>query len=403
MPDHPAKSRATPQRVIELDALRGVAVAGIVLINVYAFALPAQAYYNPTVFGGEEWIDRLIWAVSFVFIEDKFRTLFAMMFGAGCLILIERSQASPWRAHFARMAVLFVIGLVHSVLLAGNDVLRAYALAAIALPFIAHLSSRALIAVAIGLVGIHFGAGLVAFGSAVVDFYSGRVESDAFLFARRNFGDDPAALQFMLERGREGFEERVWRRVAGIPSQISLLTLSLPINLAAMTLGMALWKNRLLAAEWRTFRLQRLAAVAALLSLPALFALVWWVADSDFAGSHVGAAALVLSAPFDAALAFAYAALAMAFFNPQGALTRRFAAAGRLSLTNYLATSVILGSLFASWGLGLFGGVSRAQAFLIAGLPIAGMLLLSPLWIMRFGQGPAERLWRAASRVLGGA
>ena len=138
-------------RVLELDALRGVAVIGIVWMNVYIFALPPQAYYNPLAWGGDQPVDQWVWATSFVFVEDKFRTLFAMLFGTGCAILLDKQDERKWRAHFARMAVLFVIGVVHATLLASNDVLRAYAMAGLALPFIAHLSARALIAISIGL------------------------------------------------------------------------------------------------------------------------------------------------------------------------------------------------------------------------------------------------------------
>ncbi|MFM7402496.1 MAG: hypothetical protein ACKO1N_00055 [Erythrobacter sp.] len=102
-----APASAAP-RILALDALRGVAVAGIVGMNVHAFALPGPAYYNPLAYGGVSPLDYWVWLASFVFIEDKFRTLFAMLFGAGCLILIERSGEHPWRAHYARMAVLFV-------------------------------------------------------------------------------------------------------------------------------------------------------------------------------------------------------------------------------------------------------------------------------------------------------
>jgi len=127
---------STPPRIRALDALRGLAVIGIVGMNVHAFALPGPAYYNPLSFGGTMAVDRWVWLVSFVFIEDKFRTLFAMLFGAGCLILLEKGGSAKgtghWRAHFARMAVLFIIGLIHATLLASNDVLRAYAIAGLA-------------------------------------------------------------------------------------------------------------------------------------------------------------------------------------------------------------------------------------------------------------------------------
>ena len=70
------------------------------------------------------------------------------------------------------------------------------------------------------------------------------------------------------------------------------------------------------------------------------------------------------------------------------------------SLTNYLMTSVILASIFAPWGLGLFGEVTRTQAFALSFVPIAAMLVWSPPWTARLGQGPFERLWRAGARAL---
>ncbi|MEL6739012.1 MAG: DUF418 domain-containing protein, partial [Pseudomonadota bacterium] len=230
-------------RIIQLDALRGLAVIGIAWMNVYAFALPLQAYYNPIVMGGDGAADRLVWLVSFVFIEDKFRTLFAMLFGAGCLILLEKDQTRPWRAHAARMCVLFGIGLAHSILLASNDVLRAYAIAGLALPFLRGLSAPALYAVAIGLLAVHLGGGIIVFGSAVLDFYAGRLSTDAALFAERNFGNVPGAVEYAMGLGREDLIERVTRRSAAIPGQLASISSSLPINLAAMALGMGLWRD----------------------------------------------------------------------------------------------------------------------------------------------------------------
>jgi uncharacterized protein len=405
----PPLSAPAGNRITELDALRGFAVIGIVWMNVYVFALPAQGYYNPLAWSGSAIgeaapFDRLVWIASFVFIEGKFRTLFAMLFGAGCLILIEkatdRGGEKVWRAHFARMAVLFVIGLVHATLFANNDILRAYALAGCAVPFLAGLSSRALIAIAVGLIVVHLGGGIVTFGSAIYDFSRGYSGSELVMFAERNFGIDPWAVQYSLEQGREAFGERIARRIDGFWTQMTTIAGSIPLNLAGMVLGMALWKSRMLAGEWRTFRLQRLAAVCALVAIPALFALATWVSKAGFPGVYVGPAALILSAPFDTALGVAYAALAMAFFDSRGAITRRLASVGRLSLTNYLMTSVILAAIFASWGLGLFGAVSRSQAFVLGFVPIAMMPVWSPVWIARFGQGPFERLWRSGARLL---
>lgn len=387
-------------RILALDALRGIAVIGIVGMNVHAFALPGPAYYNPLSYGGVSAPDYWVWLVSFVFIEDKFRTLFAMLFGVGCLILLERGGDRPWRAHYARMAVLMLIGLLHATLLASNDVLRAYALAGLALPLLAGLSARALIAVAIGLVVVHLALGLTAFGGVLIDFQAQRWGSDALLWAERQFGRDPAAITALLEQGREGLGERMLRRGVAIPAQLMTVAASLPINLAAMALGMGLWKAGMLKGEWRAFLLQRLAAGTALVAIPALLVLAAWLVREGFPAALVGPVALVISAPFDTLLAVSYAALAMAFLAQENRVARALAAVGRLSLTNYLMTSVILTAIFASWGLGLFGEVTRWQAFAFGLIPVAAMLAWSPPWLARFGQGPFERLWRAGARAL---
>lgn len=387
-------------RIPALDALRGIAVIGIVGMNVLAFALPSPAYYNPLSFGGIGAADYWVWLASFVFIEDKFRTLFAMLFGTGCLILLEKGGVRPWRAHYARMLVLFVIGIVHATLLANNDVLRAYALAGLVLPLLAGLSARALLTAGTGLVVVHLAFGLTAFGGALIDFYQQQSGTDALLFVERQFGRDPAAIAALLEQGREGLGERIMRRSLGIPAQLAALMASLPLNLAAMAFGMGLWKAGMLKGEWRTFHLQRLAAACALVALPALLGLAAWLVDRGFPAALAGPVALVISAPFDTLLGIAYAALAMAFLGQDKGLARRLGAVGRLSLTNYLMTSVILSAIFASWGLGLFGEVTRWQAFALGLVPMAAMLVWSPLWVTRAGQGPLERLWRAGARLL---
>ena len=387
-------------RILALDALRGIAVIGIVWMNVHAFALPGPAYYNPLSYGATGDADYRVWLGSFVFIEDKFRTLFAMLFGSGCLILIERGGEKPWRAHYARMIVLFAIGLVHATLLASNDVLRAYALAGLALPLLAGLSARALVAVSVGLLVVHVALGMVALGGGMVDLFSARQGSDALMWAERQFGRDPAAITMLLEQGREGLDERVIRRTLGIPAQMATLVASLPLNLAAIALGMGLWRGGMLKGEWRTFHVQRLAGFAVLVAIPALLGLAGWLVATGFAAALVGPVALVISAPFDTLLGVAYAALAMAFLTKDKAVTRTLAAVGRLSLTNYLMTSVILASIFAPWGLGLFGEVTRTQAFGLSFVPIIAMLLWSPPWVAKVGQGPFERLWRSGARAL---
>ncbi len=112
----------------------------------------------------------------------------------------------------------------------------------------------------------------------------------------------------------------------------------------------------------------------------------------------MGANGLFLSEPFDLLLGIAYAFFAMMIFQKlhrDSILLDRLAAVGRMSLTNYLMTSVILAFLFVSWGLGWFGTVDRLQALALAIVPM--ILIWSRPWLEHFRYGPFEWLWRVLS------
>jgi uncharacterized protein len=380
---------ASSPRIPALDALRGIAVIGIVLMNVFAFAMPAAAYYNPRAWGGDGPAELIAWAVSFVLVEDKFRNLFAMMFGAGVAILLERGGKHPLRAHYARMVVLLAIGWLHALLLSSSDVLRLYAICGLVLPLVARWPAKRLWLAAAALMALYLTvAGWIAWQWLAADPSSTRLAEIAF-------GADPEAIARGLELGRETLTDRIARRLNPLMA-LPALVVVLPTTLAAMLAGIALWKNRLLAAEWPGARLLRLGAMCVLIAVPPLVAFAVWAISVGLPGVVVGANALVFSAPFDLVLAVGWAALAMALFAK--AAPSALAATGRMALTNYLATSVVLGFACSSWGLGLFGAVARFEAYALALVPIALMLLWSPWLLARFRQGPAEWLWRSLAR-----
>ena len=405
---------ASGGRILSLDALRGLAVIGIVPMNVLVFAMPGAAYVNPRAWNGPGGaagpVEIALWALVFLLIEDKFRNLFAMMFGAGVAILLERAGSHPLghppgrplAAHYARMAALFAIGFVHATLLASNDILRLYALTGLVLPLFTRLRPRTLLLIAAALVAAQLAAaGYVTWGW--LDYWwrwrSGTVDWGDLLRAERAFGADPGALSAALERGRETFAERVERRLANYAGPLRTALVAIPSTLAAMLVGIALWRACLLAGEWPRARLLRLARPAMLIALPALALLAAADIWSGFSAVVTAGNALVFSAPFDLLLAIGWAALGTALFadHPQHPLVRRLGATGRMALTNYLATSLVFAAIFARWGLGLFGEIGRVSALAICTIPIGLMLAWSPWWLARFRQGPAEWAWRSAA------
>ena len=67
-------------RIDALDAARGIAVCGIVLLNVYNFSMPPAAYFNPLAYGHTGIATLAIWAVESILAQDAFRAIFAMLF-----------------------------------------------------------------------------------------------------------------------------------------------------------------------------------------------------------------------------------------------------------------------------------------------------------------------------------
>lgn len=384
-----------------MDAARGLAVCGIVLLNVYNFAMPPAAYFNPLAYGQAGAVGLAIWAAESIFAQDAFRAVFAMLFGAGVATLFERGGPHPLRAHLARMAVLFTIGWVHAVVLNNGDVLRLYALTGLLLPPLLRLTQRGLLVAIAVLASVHIvGLGWAA-GPSLAQWWAAG-DPAALTMWDGEFGVDPAAIERGLVVGRESLSDRIGRRVLLWQGPAIIFLVFLPQTLAAMLLGAWSWRSGLLQGRWERPRARRLAAMFALVALPpmiALCALAFW---SGFAAPVIGTTALIWSQPFAIALGFAYLAALFALWSSQ-ALTgcgARLAAAGRLSLSNYIGASVLLAALFHSWGLGWFGLIDRVEATLAALGVIALILLISPWWSGRFGTGPFERLWRAGTRVL---
>lgn len=402
-------------RIAALDAVRGVAVMGILLLNIVSFALPRPAYGDPTFGGGGSPANWWAWAITFVLAEGKMRGLFTMLFGASTILIAERAAAasrSPARRHYARMASLFVIGMVHAYLIWSGDILVLYALCG-AIVFLAwRWDILRLLAIAVLLLAAQLASGALDHAAAR-RFEERATAEDAPPALRREWARYTSGLD-QLRAGaaaeaaafRGGWAEALPMRVAiTAEAQRTALPATMPETIALMLLGMALYRSGFFSGAWPARWYRAVLIVGYGLCLPLYLPLVWWIDRRGF-----DPITLLLSEPLHLvllrpALALAHATVIIRLVTRAAPsplsrrLTNRLAAVGRMAFSNYLGASIVGTYLFCGYGLGLFGYLERWQLYLVVlGLWLL-MLVWSPLWLGRFACGPFEWLWRSLSRA----
>jgi uncharacterized protein len=402
---------AATERFATLDATRGVAVMGILLINIIGFAMPEQAYINPLAWGGSDPADLIAWAINQLFFEGRMRGLFALLFGASAMLVMARADARAEGAagvHLRRMAALALFGLAHVYLIWEGDILFHYAVLGCLLPLVRNWGVRGLVRSAIILLALHTLFWSVQFAGALY-FQSiattpgattEMVSQYRAMMASFPGPDSPTiARDLAAYRGDYAtvFEHRMEYR-ATIPLQLLLILGG--ETLGYMLLGMALMKSGLFTGGWDRARIRRFMLICYAVSLPAMAALTAWQFLSGFDPIIMMGVFLGWSIPFRVVMTLAYAALIVLLVTrfANSAVVTRVGATGRMAFTNYLMTSIVMTTIFYGYGLGLFGHVGRAEVYLFVFAMWALMLAWSQPWLARFHYGPFEWLWRSLAR-----
>lgn len=397
-------------RYESLDAIRGVAVMGILAMNIVAFALPFSAYVNPYAGGPAGNLDLATWFFNFVFVDSKMRGLFSMLFGASTLLVIQSAAASGRSAvgaHYSRMLWLAIFGLIHFYFIWFGDILFLYAMCGLLLFAFRNLSVRALLiwAGAFLVVGI----GFLSFGWLIFTLgEAGQLSADAAAqvrgdLARLNADMGPNAASYAKEMAihRGSYGGIVADKLGGRLSEPFISALMfLWETMGLMLIGMALFKSRMLTGDWEAARYRKWALTGFLIGIPPLVGLAWYQYASGFSAVSTFGASLSLSVPFDIAMTIGWAALIMLLIKTAASdrVRMRFAATGRMAFTNYLMTSIVMTTIFYGYGLGLYGSVGRTALYLFCFGMWAAMLAWSKPWLDRFQYGPLEWIWRSLSR-----
>jgi uncharacterized protein len=396
-------------RIATLDIIRGVAVMGILAMNIADFAMPTQAYMNPRAYGNEGPADLASWVFAFIFIDGKMRGLFSFLFGASMLLVIERAETKGENAtavHYRRMAWLAVIGLLHYYLIWHGDILFGYAIAGMIAAFFHEKTPRGLIIWGIGFLFIQFALFTAISGSfhlMALEAAKPGANAEAIeawhavesMFGRP--GDAEIANELALFRGSYAgiVEHRVTAQGFGPVKGLLLFSWE---TIGYMLFGMAALKSGFLTGAWHDGKYRGMAAIGFAIGIPVYALLAWLLIRADFDPVLLFTFWGAATVPARPAMIVAAAALIIVATRGGGAFVERIAAAGRAAFTNYLGTSILMTTLFFGYGAGLFGHLSRAELWLAVLPAWALMLLWSKPWLERYRYGPLEWLWRSLAR-----
>ncbi len=407
------------QRIDSMDLLRGVAILGIFVMNTWSFSQPQYAYTNPNAYT-TEWVQGVgfpdnhemvhgaefaVYSIVHVLADMKFITMFSMLFGAGILLQGERAAArglSPWRIHYSRMVVLLIFGIIHAYALWYGDILTGYASCGLLLFPLRKARPTLLIVLGVVMIAMVSVIDLSAAADSHLPVISTMTD-----WNNRQFGAD-GGNDFELAAYRGGWLEQMQHRepAAWTGQTYGFVMWTFWRCGGAILIGMALHKRRFFHGEWR----REAYASLAVLAIPIGWAVtgagivfnqaIGWDDSPNTVLSVSG-----LGAQFNywgsLVTELGYISLgvlvAMRAAQPAHAWLRKclwpLRAIGRTALSNYILQSLIGTTLFYGHGFGLFGTVSRVGLLYIVGTVWIVQLIISPIYLSFFRQGPLEWVW----------
>jgi len=399
-PDAPVAQAApvtAKERVQSIDVMRGVALLGILAMNIQDFSMIGQAYMNPTAYGDLHGLNYAIWYACMLFADLKFMSIFSMLFGAGIYLMTSRIEASGRAAgpiHYRRMGWLALFGCLHGYLLWTGDILFTYALGGM----VAYLSRkwRPRTLIISGLLFTAVSSVLFVGSYASMPFWP---KKNVDQMRENMWMPTQAKLEKDLALHRAGWlSEEKERATENLSNQIQgNIFLAFWRAYGLMLVGMGLFKLGVFSARAPEWVYGWFLAIGIAVGIPVIafgvhqeFAHHWDLRQSFFLDFQYNYWASLLVCLF-------WIGLVMLICQ-KGLLPgarRRLGAVGRMAFTNYLTHTFVCTFLFYGWGLGLYGKVSRTGQFEIVLAIWAAQLIISPWWLERFQFGPFEWIWRS--------
>ena len=384
------KAAPSTNRIDSLDLIRGVAILGILIMNITSFSQIGMAYLNPKLGAGIEGINGWIHSFAFLFADMRFMSVFSILFGAGMMLFvqnIEQKGLKPIKYHYKRMFLLLGFGLIHAHLIWMGDILVPYAICGCLVFLIRNWSSKALVAMASIFFMIPIVMNLLMYctlsPSELGEIYGGiwNPESSNEIQAYQSsyFGQMEARSQgaYYLETSQL-LSEGLWRYSAMMITGILLFRLEWfkAIKGGAYYLRFGL-----------VFLITGLVISASGLYLS--YERLWEGAWSMTVGHQ-----FTYIASFFMALSYISILVFWSTVDRGRVIQNLLKKVGRMAFTNYIMSSIVCTFIFYGHGLGYFAQFDRVQQWGVVLFVWLLILLLSNLVMSRYRQGPLEFIWR---------
>lgn len=380
-------------RITSLDTVRGFALLGILLMNIQSFAMPSSAYINPFSFGDMQGANFAVWAVSHVLADQKFMSLFSMLFGVGVLVFTQAQEArgnSALALHYRRCFWLLIFGLLHAYLLWYGDILVAYALCGFILYWLRNLSVTKLLVV--GVIMLSVASAL----NMMVGSFLPYMPANELAEMQKSWLPPAELTNKEIAAYTSGVLSALEFRIpqSAFMQTTVLLTSILWRAMGMMLLGMALFKTGFFQLAWA----QKRYLLTAIVTLGIGSALTLYGLNANLANNYSLEYSMFIGSQFNywgsvfSAIGYASVCMLLLQHLPDAAVFRRLALVGRMAFSNYILQTLLCTGLF--YYLGYFGQFSRLEQLLVVMAVWLLQLCLSPWCLARFKQGPLEWLWR---------
>ena len=339
---------ASADRHLSIDAVRGFAVLGILLMNIVGMGLPAFAYIDPAYAGMHGSADLWTWAVNNVLTDGKMRALFTMLFGASTVLIAERAEGGPpgpLQTHYRRMFWLFVFGMIHAYLLWWGDILVCYAAAGLFIFPFRKLDARHQIGIGALILAALLAHNMIEAGQLdalhAAAIAPGASAATVAVWQAASFTvAPPKSLGLDQIAGFGGGFVSALKARTQMAMLVQLVLEpadGLPEAIGQMFVGMGLFQLGFFTLRWSTRAYLMTIAVGYLLAVPAMAWMAWriWKAQFDPLTLHWWEVWQQVGRPL---IALAHASVLLLVVRAGGAqaIVNRFAAAGRMAFSNYL-------------------------------------------------------------------